>query len=200
MNCPECGNPVEKDASFCPKCYARIEPPGWLRRVVDSFRSLLRPRIRIIKSDRSVIFTTTDTAGTRHEYRSPGEAPPEMLSRFKAEVQIVKSERPPTLITVDKDGNRHEYHSLDEVPPAMRSQFEKLQAEVREEQERLSAETLAEAAAQPGTIGKPHVSISRTYKIKDASGKEQTYHSLDELPPEIREKIKGLQGPFGGLS
>jgi hypothetical protein len=31
------------------------------------------------------------------------------------------------------------------------------------------------------------------YKVKDASGTERTYHSLEEMPPEIREAFEKAQ-------
>ena len=37
------------------------------------------------------------------------------------------------------------------------------------------------------TLSEKRVSV---YKIKDASGNERIYHSLEELPPEIREAIQ----------
>lgn len=39
-----------------------------------------------------------------------------------------------------------------------------------------------------------------TYKVTDASGNERIYHSLDEMPPELRAAIEEEQGenPIGG--
>jgi hypothetical protein len=150
MNCPDCGNPVEKDAKFCPKCFARIEPPGFLRRLASFFQNLTKPGPHVLK--------------------------------FKTRV---------TIATLDKDGNRHEYHSVDEAPVEMRSQIETLESEAMKEQVNpLSAETLAQAAGKPGIISKLTVSI---FKSKDASGRERIYHSLDELPPEIRAAVEAAK-------
>jgi len=48
MNCPDCGNPVEKDAKFCPKCYARIEPPGLGQKILAQFQNASQPPPPII--------------------------------------------------------------------------------------------------------------------------------------------------------
>jgi hypothetical protein len=43
MNCLECGTAVEQDARFCPKCYARIEPPGLWQKILSQFESPNQP-------------------------------------------------------------------------------------------------------------------------------------------------------------
>jgi hypothetical protein len=139
MNCPECGNMVEKDAQFCPKCFARIEPPSLWRRLLSLFQVTGQPTRPILTLKKTI-----------------------------------------SVKTVDKDGQRHEYNSLDEVPPELRAEMEKLEA----------------AALKDGTNSSSTL-ISRTksevYKIKDASGNERIYHSLDELPPEIRAAVEQAQ-------
>ena len=137
MNCSECGNPVEKTAQFCPKCYARIEPPGlWLK-----FLSL---------------------------FKSTG----------KSTRRIVNLKKTVTIRTTDKDGGKHEYHSLDEAPPELRGEIEKLESEALKEN------------IPSKVISRKSVSV---YKIKDAFGNERIYHSLDELPPEIRAAVEQAQ-------
>jgi hypothetical protein len=126
--------------------------------------------------------------------------PPSLWRKFLSLFQSAGSSRQPrpivnikksvTIRTTDKDGQSHLYHSLDEVPPDLRAEFEKLESEVMKEQG--GSVSLSETSPTGG------VSISRTfsekkvtvYKIKDASGNERIYHSLDELPPEIREAIQ----------
>jgi len=145
MNCPECGNPVEKEAQFCPKCFARIEPPGFWKRFLSLFRSAGNPQRSIINIKKSV-----------------------------------------TIKTTDKDGQQHEYHSIEEAPP-----------ELREEIEKLSSEALKEGFSSSISDGLTTKIVSKKtvslYKIKDASGNEHVYHSLDELPPEIRAALKQAQ-------
>jgi hypothetical protein len=150
MNCPDCGTPVEKDAKFCPKCYARIEPPGLLRRVADFFQNATKPGVHVIKSERTT-----------------------------------------TITTVDADGNRHDYRSINEVPLSMRSEFEKMEVEANAQVKALSAE-MAQTSSPPGIITQKSFF---TFKIRDASGQERVYHSLEELPPEVQETMKRLRGP-----
>jgi hypothetical protein len=78
----------------------------------------------------------------------------------------------------DKDGGKHEYHSLDEAPPELRGEIEKLESEALKEN------------IPSKVISRKSVSV---YKIKDASGNERIYHSLDELPPEIRAAVEQAQ-------
>jgi hypothetical protein len=88
--------------------------------------------------------------------------------------------------TTDKDGIKHEYHSLDEVPPEMRAEFEKLESAALGEMGASSSamETSPEGdATKSRIVSKKNVSV---YKVRDASGNERIYHSLEELPPEIR--------------
>jgi hypothetical protein len=54
----------------------------------------------------------------------------------------------------------------------------------------------AKDAPPPGIIVRKNTQV---FKIKDASGKEQVYHSLDEMPPETRALFEKLGGRLGGL-
>ena len=76
------------------------------------------------------------------------------------------------------------YHSLDEVPPEFREKFEKLQSEATQKLEAglQAGEVLKDAPAGAFIVHKE----LREFRIKGASGKEQVYHSLDEMPPETR--------------
>ena len=89
-----------------------------------------------------------------------------------------------TVKTTAKDGERHEYHSLDEAPPELRAEIEKVESEgFRESLSSLASDGLT-------TKIKKTISV---FKVKDASGKERIYHSLDELPPEIRTALEQAQ-------
>src|SRR5262249_13633060 len=117
MNCPQCSNPVEKGAQFCPKCYARIEPPSLWQRFRSPFQS---------------------------------EGPRKSVITIKKRIDIK---------TTDKEGQHHEYHSLEEVPPELRAELEKLQSE---------AEKGALTSALPTSkfVTKKTISI---FRVKDAS-------------------------------
>jgi len=152
MNCPECGNAVTATDQFCPKCFARIERPGWLRRVIAFFRNLSKPGPHTVTFKKAV-----------------------------------------TIKTIGKDGSVHEYHSLAEAPLSLQTEVQKLETEMlKETGSPLSAEALLKMAdtTQPGIISRKSVSV---FRIKDASGKEQIYHSLDELPPKFREAFEKAQ-------
>jgi len=88
-----------------------------------------------------------------------------------------------TIKTTDTKGQKHEYHSLEEVPPELRAEIENLQNEA-------TAKTMTLSASE-GTTDKIVTQKKVTvYKIKDASGEERIYHSLEELPPEVRAAIE----------
>ena len=120
-----------------------------------------------------------------------------LLSLFqpaaKSGPRVVNVKKTVTIKMTGADGQTHEYHSLDEAPPEMRAEIEKLEAEVMKEKDQ--AVSLTERSESGDkitsrTITKKNVSV---YRIKDASGNERIYHSLDELPPEIREAVKRAQ-------
>lgn len=93
----------------------------------------------------------------------------------------------------DKDGLKHEYHSLDEVPPEMRAEFEKLESMVSGNTGAFKSVT---GTSEEGKATKSRFIFKKdtcVYMVKDASGNEQTYHSLEELPPEIRAAFEKAQ-------
>lgn len=127
--------------------------------------------------------------------------PPGLWRRFLSLFQFAGQSRPHvlnikktvTIKTVGEDGQPHEYHSLDEVPPAMRAEIEKLESEVMKEK----GDSMSFAETSPmgnaitsGIIKGKSVSV---FKIKDASGNERIYHSLDQLPPHIRVLVERAQ-------
>jgi hypothetical protein len=120
-----------------------------------------------------------------------------LLSLFqfagKSKPRIVNLKKTVTIKTVGEDGKTHEYHSLDEVPPGMRAEIEKLESEVMN----TKGDSLSLTETSPtgntltsGIIKKKCISV---FKIKDASGNERIYHSLDEMPPDIRARVERAQ-------
>jgi len=138
MNCPECGNTVAETDQFCSKCFARLEPPGFWRKL---FLSLFQ----VVNTPQGHILTIKKTA---------------------------------TIKTTDKDGRRHKYYSLDEASPELRAEIEKLESEALKEN------------VTPRMISRKSVSL---FKVKDASGNERIYHSLDEMPPDVRALVERAQ-------
>jgi hypothetical protein len=91
-----------------------------------------------------------------------------------------------SITTTDADGTQHEYSSMEEAPPEIRSQLEALEKEA--DQQKGDAISITESSQQGSTFTSKviqHKNIS-VYKIVDESGVEHTYHSLEEMPPEIR--------------
>ena len=149
MNCPDCGSPVEKEAQFCPKCYARIAPPTFWQKLLGLFQGPPSQRQPLIKITKTVSIKTTGPDGQTHEYRSLEELPPELQAEVKrAEAEGLKqvfrsscTHGPTTKVTTtvvtdskvslfkfrDASGNEHTYHSLEEMPPELRAAFEEAQ-------------------------------------------------------------------------
>src|SRR5215467_2322383 len=90
---------------------------------------------------------------------------------------LVKIKKTVTIKIKDKDGQQHEYHSIDELPGALANEIKKLKAEALKE---VSSDS---AVLSPTVTTTKSTSI---YKVKDASGAEHIYHSLEELPSELR--------------
>ena len=99
-----------------------------------------------------------------------------------------------TIKTVGEDGEKHEYSSMEEVPPEIRAQVEALEKQAAQEsgKELSVTETSVRGnAITSNIICRKDVSL---YKIVDPSGVERVYHSLEEMPPEIREAIAKAEG------
>ena len=111
-------------------------------------------------------------------------------SAFKPGVHTLVLKKNVRLETIDKQSVKHAYHSLDEVPPEYRGAFEKLQSEMDAKAQSQSSD-VSKDAPQEGTIIRKNF---QEFRFKDASGNEQVYHSLDEMPPETRALIEKLRG------
>jgi Double zinc ribbon len=99
---------------------------------------------------------------------------------------IVKIKKTITIRTKDKDGQQHEYHSVDELPPELAAEVKKLQSEALKD---ISYKSSSDGLTTNITRRKS----ATIFKIKEPSGAERVYHSLDEMPPELRaafEKAK----------
>ncbi len=150
MNCPDCSSPVEKDAKFCPKCYARIEPPSLWQRLISPLQAPTKPGLHVLNTEKTVTITTLDREGNRHEYHSVDEVPLGMRSQIeKLESEVIKervglfsleppvqAEDQPGIIIrknftaykfKDAAGQEHVYHSLDELPPKIQEALRRLQ-------------------------------------------------------------------------
>jgi hypothetical protein len=99
-------------------------------------------------------------------------------------------ERSEKITMVDREGNRREYRSVEELPPAQRAQMEKLREDALKGQEDLLQGLAAAKGDKPGLISRQTTSI---YRVRDAAGNERVFHSLEELPPEMRAALQRAQ-------
>jgi hypothetical protein len=119
------------------------------------------------------------------------------LSRFQGAARpalpIVNIKKTVSIKTVGADGEHHEYHSLAEAPPEIRAEIEALEAEAgKEKGNELSVVENSQAGNvfTSNVIRRKNVSV---FKVIDDSGAERVYHSLDEMPPEIRTAFEQAQ-------
>src|SRR5215469_8009969 len=108
-------------------------------------------------------------------------------SAFKPGLHTIVLKKKITFQSTNKQGVKHVYHSLDEMPPEFRAKFEKLTKALDAKSQSSGDST----DIQPGMIVNRNI---QEFKFKDASGKEQVYHSLDEMPSETRAIFEKLRG------
>ena len=101
---------------------------------------------------------------------------------------LISIKKTVTIKSTDKDGVQHEYHSLDQLPPELAEEIKKLEGTSLKE---VSKEFVSEGLTAQMSFKK---SIS-VFRIKDASGREQVYHSLEEMPPELRAVVEKARVP-----
>lgn len=104
-------------------------------------------------------------------------------SKSKFDEPIIHVENTVSIKTTDPEGQQHEYHSLDEAPPEVRAEIEKLKSVPWKEISRVSSSD----GSRTELVSEKTVS---TYKFTDLDGNEQIYHSLDEMPPELRAAVE----------
>jgi hypothetical protein len=148
-NCPDCGTPVEKEAQFCPKCYARIEPPTFWQKLLRLFQGNPARQWPLIQVKKTVSIRTTGP-----------------------------------------DGQQREYSSLDELPPELRAEIERAEAEGQKKVFRSSSRDGSTTSVRTTIVSNTKLSL---FKVRDASGNERTYHSLEEMPPDVRAAIEEAQ-------
>lgn len=107
------------------------------------------------------------------------------------------------------DGVERTYGSMEEAPPELRAEIE---ASLREAGPAKGLETSSVQTANTGDgltvsyVRRKEVSLEQPgkitiYKVVDGSGTERIYHSLEEMPAELREaylaRLKKSSEPFG---
>jgi hypothetical protein len=93
----------------------------------------------------------------------------------------------------DEHGQDHEYHSLNEVPTEVREAIRRAQVEGVKPTFRSSSSDGGNARIT--TLGEKTVS---RYKVQDETGNETGYHSLEEMPADIRAAFEEAERQNGG--
>jgi hypothetical protein len=101
-----------------------------------------------------------------------------------------------TIETVGEDGERHKYHSMEELPAEFRSKLEALETEAIDAKGNELSVTNTQQTENSFTIRSVRRKNVSLYRVVDESGVERAYHSLDEMPPEIRTAISEAQEKF----
>jgi hypothetical protein len=115
---------------------------------------------------------------------------------YKPGSNIVK--KSVTIKTVGEDGEQHEYSSMEEAPPEIRAEIETLEREAMQEKGKELSVTETSQRGNAITSKIMHRKDISVYKIVDESGVERVYHSLEEMPPEIRAAIAEAQNKSKG--
>jgi hypothetical protein len=223
MVCPKCGNTVAVTDQFCSKCFERLERPSFWRRLGAWFQSAFKPGPHTLVIRKDERFQTVDRQNAKHVYHSLGEMPPDVRATFeKLQSETAKGmdakqllsellkgkQKPGTFVSredfqefriQDESGKEQVHHSLEEMPPEIREAFEKAGSEATKDLEvtkELDAEWQSSSAIskdmqKSGFIVRKNF---QEFRFKDALGKEQVYHSLDEMPPETRALFEKLRG------
>src|SRR5579859_2022297 len=147
MNCPNCGNPVEQTAAFCPKCFVGIAPQGWWQRFLSRLRTASKPARPIVHVEQTVTIKTTDEQGQQHEYHSLDDVPPEVRAEIEklqskpwketfrstspdgSTLETLSQKTLSTFKITDEAGNERIYNSLDELPPEIRAALDEADKE-----------------------------------------------------------------------
>jgi len=103
---------------------------------------------------------------------------------------LIKVTKRVSITTTDKTGERHHYGSLEEVPPELRAEIEKTTSEAL--REGLDASSSEKQTASFISMGMNTRKFTR-FAVKDALGNQRVYHSLDEMPPDVRATFEQLQ-------
>jgi hypothetical protein len=164
--------------------------------------------ISLLKRSRDLT-TTSEGFGTpeiqmRMEVvKSLDDVPRELRDKIKESTWTLKED----------SGVERTFHSLDEMPPEMRARIEQAlkdrgagqgpEAETNVTIQWLESVSLSEGKSEIGRtkvvdeiptelrqqleqLASPHYSGKFTFKFRGPDGRERTYHSLDELPPDAR--------------
>ncbi len=127
-------------------------------------------------------------------------ASPELLSTLPDAAALgphdTKVEKSTSVKIVGEDGQEREYHSLDAVPREIQAELEALEAAAskRKPDELSITETSNGVTVTTRTnLGKDVTA----YKLVDEQGVERVYHSLEEMPPELRAAVAEAERKLG---
>lgn len=110
---------------------------------------------------------------------------------------IIDVKRDTVIHFTDENGQQHEYHSLDELPPDIRAEIEKLEKEGAKQRFTATScdgQSIKYTSKQSGVTNK----TDSSYKVIDEAGREQIYHSVKEMPAEIRAVWEQAQNQSSG--
>lgn len=89
----------------------------------------------------------------------------------------------------DESGQVHNYSSMDELPQEYRKAIESIE---KKPSSKDGIDHSTTEVSQSGDIVMARTVEHRSstqYKFKDESGREHLYHSLEEMPPELRDAV-----------
>jgi hypothetical protein len=197
MDCSHCGALLQEGQRICPACGGAVRKPGFWRRLWQFFSSANATQVNVIRTAQVEKFTFIDGATGQEkacqsfdevasqlqakikEAKASGqcqifrldEVPPELKKKFEEALASGKNpllrpdEIPPEILSKlleeAKSSGNLSFVPLNEIPAELRSQVEKAKA------------------LKQGTV-------KETFSFEGPDGQKHTYHSLEEMPPDIR--------------
>ena len=117
-----------------------------------------------------------------------GQAPDSLVVSDSSIYSIDSPERVHIQIT-DESGQVHDYSSVDELPQEYKKAIDAI-AKKPSSQDGIDHSTTEVSQSGDAVITRTVEYRSATqYKFKDESGREHIYHSLEEMPPELRAAV-----------
>lgn len=116
-------------------------------------------------------------------------SPPESLVVSDDFVHSNDSHKSVHIEITDESGRVHNYSSIDEVPLEYRKAIDSIGKQATSEDAKDHSTTEISESGDAVVVRTSHFRSSTQYKFKDESGVEHVYHSLEEMPPELRDAV-----------
>jgi len=171
MYCWKCGAEIQEGRDRCIVCYARAHRYGLLSRLFNWFK-----RMAVAMPHVSVSIQIPTTVQHQALQKGPVEIGFSKENFSVQKNQILLEEEIPPDIRAKIQAGEEVTIPLDKLPPEVRARLGSFPNMLR----------------FPATDRKQPLN-NQVFTIRTASGQEQTYRSLEEMPPDIRSQVETIQ-------